>query len=67
MSTPEEPSAPAPRLRPGVRIALPTVEHFVPVLVAAGAADARSTRPSVSFPVTGFAFGSFTKRSVQYG
>jgi 4,5-DOPA dioxygenase extradiol len=52
---------------PGVRIALPTVEHFVPVLVAAGAADARSTRPSVSFPVTGFAFGSFTKRSVQYG
>jgi 4,5-DOPA dioxygenase extradiol len=51
---------------PATRIALPTVEHFVPVIVAAGAADAFSTRPQVSFPVTGFAFGSFTKRSVQY-
>lgn len=51
---------------PGVRIALPTVEHFVPVLVAAGAADAHATRAGISFPVTGFAFGSFTKRSVQY-
>lgn len=52
---------------PAVNIALPTVEHFVPVIVAAGAADARASRPKVSFPVTGFAFGSFTKRSVQYG
>lgn len=52
---------------PGVQIALPTVEHFVPILVAAGAADAAGVRDKVGFPVTGFAFGSFTKRSVQYG
>ena len=54
---------------PGVRMSLPTVEHFVPVLVAAGAADGRrvgGTRPKVSYPISGFAFGSFSKRSVQY-
>lgn len=50
---------------PGVRDALPTHEHFVPVLVAAGAAEAR---PEISFPITGFWFGgSFTRRSVQFG
>jgi 4,5-DOPA dioxygenase extradiol len=48
---------------PGVRLALPTVEHFVPLLVALGAApDA-----PVSFPITGFFAGSFTRRSVQLG
>jgi len=50
---------------PGVRMALPTHEHFVPVLVAAGA-SAPSSEP-VTFPITGYAFGSFTKRSVQFG
>jgi len=50
---------------PGVRLALPTHEHFVPVLVALGASvDAAD---AVSFPVTGFTYGSFTKRSVQFG
>jgi 4,5-DOPA dioxygenase extradiol len=49
---------------PGVRMALPSHEHFVPVLVAAGAADEKDP---VSFPITGFAHGSFTKRSVQFG
>lgn len=50
---------------PGVRMALPTHEHFVPVLVALGASlDARD---DVQFPITGFTYGSFTKRSVQFG
>jgi 4,5-DOPA dioxygenase extradiol len=50
---------------PGVREALPTHEHFVPVVVAAGAtADAAA---AVKFPITGFMAGSFTRRSVQFG
>jgi 4,5-DOPA dioxygenase extradiol len=49
---------------PGVRESLPTHEHFVPLIVAAGAApDA-----SVAFPITGFWFGgAMTRRSVQLG
>jgi len=47
---------------PGVRVALPTHEHFVPVLVALGASSAGG---AVKFPITGFAYGSFTKRSVE--
>src|SRR6185369_3980487 len=50
---------------PGVRSALPTHEHFVPVLVAAGASI--GTSESVKFPIAGFTYGSFTKRSVQFG
>lgn len=50
---------------PGVRLALPTHEHFVPVIVAAGAATDPSDAPT--FPITGWAFGSFTKRSIQFG
>ncbi len=53
------------RRAPGVRLALPTHEHFVPSLVALGASvDSTET---VGFPVTGFTYGSFTKRSVQFG
>jgi 4,5-DOPA dioxygenase extradiol len=52
---------------PGVRDALPTHEHFVPVIVAAGAAEAAGVE-SVTFPITGFWYGgSFTRRSVQFG
>jgi 4,5-DOPA dioxygenase extradiol len=49
---------------PGVREALPTHEHFVPVIVAAGAAgDSPAT-----FPITGFWWGgAMTRRSVQFG
>jgi 4,5-DOPA dioxygenase extradiol len=50
---------------PSARIALPTWEHYAPVLVAAGAAS--GGKPRVSFPVTGWWMnGAFTKRSVQF-
>jgi 4,5-DOPA dioxygenase extradiol len=49
---------------PGVDLALPTHEHFVPVLAALGAA-AHEEAPK--FPVQGFAYGSMTRRSVQWG
>ena len=51
---------------PAAQTALPTWEHYAPLLVAAGAvADAR---PPVTFPITGFWMdGAFTKRSVQFG
>jgi 4,5-DOPA dioxygenase extradiol len=50
---------------PGVRTALPTHEHFVPVLVSVGTSLGETE--AVSFPITGFTYGSFTKRSVQFG
>ena len=53
------------RRAPGIAMALPTHEHFVPVIVAAGAAE--ETPGSVSFPITGFVLGSLTRRSVQMG
>jgi 4,5-DOPA dioxygenase extradiol len=48
---------------PGVELALPTHEHFVPVVVAQGAAVDEAVR----FPITGFAWGPMTRRSVQFG
>jgi 4,5-DOPA dioxygenase extradiol len=54
------------RRAPAARTALPTWEHYAPVLVAAGAVA--DERPPVSFPITGFWMdGAFTKRSVQFG
>jgi 4,5-DOPA dioxygenase extradiol len=50
---------------PGVRMALPTHEHFVPVLVALGASLDHDEK--VSFPITGNWIGGLTKRSVQFG
>ena len=51
---------------PGVRMALPTWEHYAPVLVTAGAAA--DERPRAQFPITGWWMdGAFTKRSVQLG
>lgn len=54
------------RRAPAAQTALPTWEHYAPVLVAAGAvADAR---PATTFPITGYWMeGAFTKRSVQFG
>jgi 4,5-DOPA dioxygenase extradiol len=49
---------------PAAGMALPTWEHYAPVLVAAGAVA--DERPNVSFPITGFWMdGAFTRRSVQ--
>jgi len=54
------------RRAPAARTALPTWEHYAPVLVAAGAVA--DERPAVRFPITGFWMdGAFTKRSVQFG
>lgn len=51
---------------PAARMALPTWEHYAPVLVAAGAAA--DERPQAKFPITGWWMDSaFTKRSVQFG
>jgi 4,5-DOPA dioxygenase extradiol len=50
---------------PNVTTALPTHEHFAPVLVSAGAASDRIE--PIQFPITGFMAGSFTRRSVQFG
>jgi 4,5-DOPA dioxygenase extradiol len=49
---------------PGVALALPTHEHFAPVIVAMGAAIDRPG--TVRFPITGFLGGSFTRRSVEF-
>ena len=51
---------------PAVELALPTWEHFAPVLVAAGAAADEG--PRTTFPITGWWMdGAFTKRSAQFG
>jgi 4,5-DOPA dioxygenase extradiol len=50
---------------PAARMALPTWEHYAPVLVAAGAVG--DEHPTATFPITGFWMdGAFTKRSVQF-
>jgi 4,5-DOPA dioxygenase extradiol len=49
---------------PAIDLALPTQEHFVPVVTALGAA---ADEP-VAFPITGFLAGSgLTRRSAQFG
>jgi 4,5-DOPA dioxygenase extradiol len=51
---------------PAAQTALPTWEHYAPVLVAAGALG--DDRPPATFPITGFwRDGAFTRRSVQFG
>jgi 4,5-DOPA dioxygenase extradiol len=50
---------------PAAQIALPTWEHYAPLLVALGAAEGER---EVTFPITGFWMdGAFTRRSVQFG
>jgi len=49
---------------PAVATALPTWEHYAPLLVSVGAASRACSR--VTFPITGFWMdGAFTRRSVQ--
>ncbi len=51
---------------PAARMALPTWEHYAPVLVAAGAAADEAL--DTTFPIAGWWMdGAFTKRSVQFG
>jgi 4,5-DOPA dioxygenase extradiol len=50
---------------PAAGTALPTWEHYAPLLVAVGAAAGE--RPQITFPITGWWMeGAFTKRSVQF-
>lgn len=51
---------------PGAQMALPTWEHYAPLLVALGAATTAAR--DVTFPITGWWMDSaFTQRSVQFG
>jgi 4,5-DOPA dioxygenase extradiol len=52
------------RRNPLAGICHPTQEHFVPLLVAAGAASEHDT---VSFPIEDFELGSLSMRCVQFG
>ncbi len=49
---------------PKVGMAHPTEEHFLPLVVAAGAASTRSR--AVTFPITGFEYSSLSRRCVQF-
>jgi 4,5-DOPA dioxygenase extradiol len=46
------------------RLCHPTLDHYLPVLYAAGAADGRDP---VRFPITGFDLGSVSMRAILYG
>lgn len=50
------------RRAPALHVAHPTEEHFLPLLIAVGAASLRA--PAVSFPVTGFEHRSMSRRCV---
>lgn len=52
---------------PAARMNHPTVEHFTPLLVAAGAAWGDGGRPKVTWPVQGWEYGSLSRRGVQFG
>jgi 4,5-DOPA dioxygenase extradiol len=50
---------------PAVRLAHPTDDHFLPLLVGLGAAS--ETLADVRFPISGFEFGSLSRLAVQWG
>jgi 4,5-DOPA dioxygenase extradiol len=54
----------APTRAPAFRLNHPTTEHWLPVLVAAGAATAGDT---VEFPVAGFEYGNLSRRAMRFG
>ncbi|MBI5853218.1 MAG: dioxygenase [Planctomycetes bacterium] len=49
---------------PHHRRAHPTDEHFLPLLIAAGAAS--TTDPTVTFPIEGFELGSLSRLAVRF-
>jgi 4,5-DOPA dioxygenase extradiol len=52
---------------PQPRLVHPTVEHYTPLLVCAGAAEAAGVATEVAFPITGFELASISRRCVQFG
>jgi 4,5-DOPA dioxygenase extradiol len=50
---------------PGAKESLPTDEHFLPLLMVVGASLAYDE--AIHFPIDGFEYGSFSRRSVQFG
>jgi 4,5-DOPA dioxygenase extradiol len=46
------------------RMSHPTIDHYLPLVYAVGASDARDP---VSFPITGFDAGSLSMRAVRFG
>lgn len=50
---------------PAVRLAHPTDDHFLPMLVSLGAASQASS--AVTFPISGFEYGSLSRLAVQWG
>jgi 4,5-DOPA dioxygenase extradiol len=49
---------------PHLRLAHPTLEHILPLVVAAGAA---SDGGEISFPIGGFEYGNLSRTAVQFG
>ena len=52
---------------PDLQLAHPTDDHFLPLLVAAGAAAGAGTAPPATFPIEGFEFGSLSRLAVRFG
>ena len=52
---------------PDLQLAHPTDDHFLPLLVAAGAAMAPGTAAPATFPIEGFEFGSLSRLAVRFG
>ena len=50
---------------PASRLAHPTDEHFLPLLVALGAASGSAN--AVTFPIEGFEYGSLSRLAVRFG
>jgi len=56
------------QLAPQAKRNHPTAEHFRPLLIAAGAGLAvNGKNETIRFPIEGFEYGIFSKRSVQFG